>query len=505
MKIKTHINGIYKPRMRRPAIIIEDTTSSRRKPFNSMLQNLLSGIDTHYSFHNGLDEDIYVFMADGSQFMLRSAKAMNNVMVIEHSFCIRKTVGINVNLMETGQFAPLQFDDKEISAGHAQEHLELSRINTMKTIEERIGMDNRGTGLAPFNIRDHHSNITTICPEANLVFKFLREDFTEHGNIIFCKETSCVLVYGSENLPDYNPHPFHSGIDVDSFAKAATTQSGQSINISILDNSGSTSQTSFYVPMLGKEVKINTVFDDAVCESGVYITHFKVAPNGVMIKDEIETRFYTIDEAINQGLIFLTKEDAITGGSREARWKQHLVKEEFERKLYYDKLEWAHRQEEFEKKQKALETEWEKERILHELKMEADKAKAERDTKAFHEEKERQRILYEQKLEIERIKMERDTKAFQEEKERQRILFEQKIEAERVKMERETKEAEFEQKKREEEDRYDRQKKAREDANDKKSTFRKVVIDIVKAVPVALATITAALLWSAKMAAAAAV
>ncbi len=458
MKTKTHISGIYKPRMRRPEIIVEDTTSSRRMAYTGYVRRMFPGINVQYSFHNGLDRDVFVYMSDGSQFLLKSSVATNNCGVIEYSLCVCKTVGLNVNDIDVNPLSPLRYKDEKSSMSYAQDHLVLSRENTLKTIEERVGADNRGSGTQPFNCRKHHSNVTTINPEANLIFKVKQEDFADYGNVIFCKELSCVFVYGTDDIPEYNPHPFFSGIDADEFMKAATTASGQSINISIIDNSGSTSQTSFYVPVLGKEVKINTVFDETVCESGVYITHFKVAPNGVMVKDETETRFYTFDDALADGLIYLTKEDAVTGGTREARWKQHLAKEEFARKMHLDTLEWERKKDDFDRKQKALEADME-----------------------------RQRILHEQKLEAERIKMEREAKAHRDE------------------MERKARDMEFEQQKRKEEDQFDKDKKHRENANDKGSTFRKALIDVLKMIPAVLAAATAVLVWMAKKSAAAAV
>ncbi len=443
MKTKTRIRGIYKPQMRRPTFETEGCGFG--KP-----ATMRPGLYSIYDYHNGLMDKVTVFMADGSQFILESSLVANDNTDLRRQLAISKKTFINTKLANVDDFAPMCTTDEHGTLNKAQEQLKESRDRTLR----RVNADWEYRKHQSFLSWDSIANTLKIDPEISLVMSYTREDFEANQNIIFCKELACVFVYGLENIPSHNPHPFYTGIDVGPFLEAASSQFGQSINISILDSSGSTSQKSFYVPIVGKEVKINTVFDQTVHESGVYITHLKVAPNGTMVRDESETRFYTIDDALKDGLIFLSKEEAVTGGTREARWKHHQAKEEFERKMRMDEEEWSRKREEFDRKQKA-----------HEADME------------------RQRILHEQKLEAERVKMERETKAHLEE------------------LERRAKQAEFERIEREESDKYDKQKKERENANEKGSFFRKAITEFLKMIPAMLAAATAVIIWMAKKAA----
>ncbi len=446
MKNKTRIRGIYKPQMRRPNFDIEGTGIG--KP-----ATMRPGLRSVYQYHNGLMDQVVVFMADGSQFILESSLYANDASGVRRALAISKKTFFNSKLAKIDDFAPMCTTDDYSTLNKGQTYLKEVRDNTNR----KINLDWECKKHQSFLTWDSLANTLDVDPEITLVTSYTREDFEANQNIIFCKELSCVFVRGLENLPSHNPHPFYTGLDMGPFLEAASTQFGQSINISILDSSGSTSQKSFYVPIVGKEVKINTVFDQNIHESGVYITHLKVAPNGTILRDESETRFYTIDDAIKDGLIFLSKEEAATGGTREARWKHHQAKEEFERKMRMDEDEWSRKREEFDRKQKA-----------HEADME------------------RQRILHEQKLEAERVKMERETKAHFEE------------------LERKAKQAEFERIEREENDKYDKQKKERENTNEKGSFFRKAFTEVLKMIPAILAAATAILVWMAKKAATAA-
>ena len=458
MDITNRISGIYKPRIKRPEIFIQEGVFPTASNYTRYLQSFFPGLETHYLYHNGLDKDVVVFMADGSQFVILPAARIDNMAVIEHSFCISKKTNINTYLSDVFEHFGTSYSNETDEESIAQKQLIKAKNGTIREIDKFMALDNNGRFSSKENQRKFHGNSVTIDPNCSLIFKFNREFFEENNNIVFCKELACVFVYGKENVPEFNPHPFYSGIDIEDFFKTASTNSGQTINITILDNSGSSTQSSYFVPILGKEVKINVVPDETMAESGVYVTHFKVMPSGTIVKSEGDVLFYTIEDALEKNLIFLTKEDAVTGGTREARWKHFLAKEEFERKKKADEDEWARKKEEMDRKQKALETEIE-----------------------------RQRIVHEQKLEAERIKMERESKAHKEE------------------LERKAKEAEYERQKRDEEDKYDREKKKREDSNDKSSTFRKAFIDVLKIIPVALAAVTAVLVWMAKKAVMAAV